>query len=86
MDPYSKVDYSLIAPEASLAMKKTSSRDYPLRQGAGKSFWILPIFGSTAAVDRDVFWKSDRVLRFFLSGGLYRRRGIVRSGPRQPHT
>jgi hypothetical protein len=44
----------------------------PLRQGAGKSFWTLPIFGSTAAVDRDVFWKSDRVLRFFPSGGLYR--------------
>jgi hypothetical protein len=25
MDPYSKVDYSLIAPKASMAMKKTSS-------------------------------------------------------------
>jgi hypothetical protein len=36
-------------------MKKTSGGDSPLRQGAGKSFWILPIFGSTAAVDRDVF-------------------------------
>jgi hypothetical protein len=55
-----------------MAMKKTSGGDSPLRQGAGKSFWTLPIFGSTAAVDRDVFWKSDRVLRFFLSGGLYR--------------
>jgi hypothetical protein len=29
-------------------------------QGAGKSFWTLLIFGSTAAADRDVFWKSDR--------------------------
>jgi hypothetical protein len=38
MDPYSKVDYSLIAPEASMAMKKTSGGDSPLRQGAGKSF------------------------------------------------
>jgi hypothetical protein len=43
MDPYSKVDYSLIAPEASMAMKKTSGGDSPLRQGAGKSFWTLPI-------------------------------------------
>jgi hypothetical protein len=79
------VDYSLIAPEASMAMKKTSSCDSPLRQSAGKSFWTLPIFGSTAAADRDVFWKSDRVFRFFLSGGLYRRRSSVRSGPGGPH-
>jgi hypothetical protein len=68
-----------------MAMKKTSGGDSPLRQGAGKSFWTLPIFGSTVVVDRDVFWKSDRVLRFFPSGGLYRRRGIVRGGPRHPH-
>jgi hypothetical protein len=33
-----------------------------------------------------VFWKSDRVLRFFPSGGLYRRRGDVRGGARWPHT
>jgi hypothetical protein len=52
-----------------MAMKKKSGGDSPLRQGAGKSFWTLPIFGSTAAADRDVFWKSDLVFRFFLSGG-----------------
>jgi hypothetical protein len=69
-----------------MAMKKTSSGDSPLRQGAGKSFWTLPIFGSTVAADRDVFWKSDRGLRFFPSGGLYRRRGDVRGGARWPHT
>jgi hypothetical protein len=68
-----------------MAMKKTSGGDSSLQQGAGKSFWTLPIFGSTAAVDRDVFWKSDRVFRFFLSGDLYRRRGVIRSGPRGPH-
>jgi hypothetical protein len=27
-----------------MAMKKTSSGDSPLRQGAGKSFWTLPIW------------------------------------------
>jgi hypothetical protein len=52
-----------------MAMKKTSGGDSPLRQGAGKSFWTLPIFGSTAAADRDVFWK----------------RGSVRGGPGGPH-
>jgi hypothetical protein len=60
-----------------MAMKKTSGGDSPLRQGAGKSFWTLPIFGLTAAADHDVFWKIDRALRFFSLGGLYRRRGIV---------
>jgi hypothetical protein len=38
-----------------MAMKKTSGGDSPLWQGVGKSFWTLPIFESTAAVDRDVF-------------------------------
>jgi hypothetical protein len=69
-----------------MTMKKTSGGDSPLRQGAGKSFWTLPIFGSTAAVDRDMVWKIDWVLRFFPLGGLYRRRGDVRGGARRPHT
>jgi hypothetical protein len=64
-----------------MAMKKTSGGDSPLWQGVGKSFWTLPIFGSMAAADRDVFWKSDRVLRFFPLRGLYRRRDDVREGP-----
>jgi hypothetical protein len=38
-----------------MAIKKTSDGNSPLWQGARKSFWILPIFGSTAAADRDVF-------------------------------
>jgi hypothetical protein len=38
-----------------MAMKKTSDCDSPLRQGVGKSFWTLLIFGSTAVADRDVF-------------------------------
>jgi hypothetical protein len=68
-----------------MVMKKTSGGDSSLRQGAGKSFWTLSIFGSTAVADRDVFWKSDRVFRFFPSGGLYRRGGSVRGGPGGPH-
>jgi hypothetical protein len=38
-----------------MAMKKTFGDDSPLRQGAGKSFWTLLIFGSMTAVDHDVF-------------------------------
>jgi hypothetical protein len=58
-----------------MAMKKTSDGDSPLCQGVGKSFWTLPIFGSTAAADRDVFCKSDRVLRFF-----FRQRVFIGEG------
>jgi hypothetical protein len=51
-----------------MEIKKTSGGDSPLWQGAGKSFLTLPIFGSTAVADHDVFWKIDRVLRFFCRG------------------
>jgi hypothetical protein len=39
------VDYSRITPEAGMVMKKASGDDSPLRYGAGKSFWTLPIPG-----------------------------------------
>jgi hypothetical protein len=38
-----------------MVMKKTSGGDSPLRQGAEKSFWTLPIFRSMAAANHDVF-------------------------------
>jgi hypothetical protein len=69
MDQESKVDYSLIAPEASMAMKKTFSGDSPLRQGAEKSFWTLPVSGRRQRRIAMCFWKIDWVLRFFPSGG-----------------
>jgi hypothetical protein len=43
MDPQSKVDYSHITLEATMVVEKVFGRDSPLRQGAGKSSWILPI-------------------------------------------
>jgi hypothetical protein len=43
MDPQSKVDYSHITLEATMVVEKASGRDSPLRQGAGRSSWILPI-------------------------------------------
>jgi hypothetical protein len=39
------VNYSRITPEAGMVMKKAFGDDSPLRQGAGKSFWTLPISG-----------------------------------------
>jgi hypothetical protein len=43
MDPYSKIDYSHITLEMTMVVEKASGRDSPLRQGAGKSSWILLI-------------------------------------------
>jgi hypothetical protein len=63
-----------------MATKKTSGGDSPLRQGARKSLWTLPISGRRRRWIAMCFWKIDQVLRFFLSVGLYRRRGEVRSG------
>jgi hypothetical protein len=39
------MDYSRIIPEAGIVMKKASGDEPPLRQGAGKRFWTLPISG-----------------------------------------
>jgi hypothetical protein len=51
-----------------MAMKKTSGGDSPLRQGAGKSFWTLPILGRWRRRIAMCFWKSDQVFMFFPSG------------------
>ena len=64
-----------------MAMKKTSGGDSPLRQGAGKSFWTLPIFGSTAAADHDVFWKTDRALGFSRQGVYIGEEASSEEGP-----
>jgi hypothetical protein len=37
------VDYSHITPEATMMVEKASGRDSPLRQGARKTSWNLPI-------------------------------------------
>jgi hypothetical protein len=59
-----------------MAMKKTSGGDSPLRQGAGKSLWTLPILCRRWRRIAMCFWKIDWVFRFFPSGGLYRRRAV----------
>jgi hypothetical protein len=68
-----------------MVTNKISGGDSPLRQGAGKSFWTLPISGRRRRRIAMCFWKIDRVFRFFPSGGLYRRRGGARGGPGWPH-
>jgi hypothetical protein len=46
-----------------MVMKKASSGDSSLRQGAGKSFWTLPISGRRRQRLTICFWKIDQVFR-----------------------
>jgi hypothetical protein len=47
-----------------MAMKKTSGGNSPLRQGAGKSFWTLPISGRRRRRIAMCFWKVIGYLGF----------------------
>jgi hypothetical protein len=61
-----------------MVMKKASGGDSPLRQGAGKSFWTLPILRRRRR-------PLDQALRVFSSRRIYRRKGDVRRWTRGPH-
>jgi hypothetical protein len=52
-----------------MAMKKTSGGDSPLRQGAGKSFWTLPILGRRR---RRIMMYSEKVIGYL----GFSRRGV----------
>jgi hypothetical protein len=68
-----------------MVMKKASGGDSPVWQGAGKSFWILPISCRRRRWLQYVSWKIDPALRVFPSRGIYRRKGSVRRWARWPH-
>jgi hypothetical protein len=48
-----------------MVIKKASGDDSPLRQGAGKSFWTLPISGRRRGSLQYVPWKSVHLFRVF---------------------
>jgi hypothetical protein len=52
-----------------MAMKKTSGGESPLRQGAGKSFWTLPISGRRR-------WRSRCVSGKLIGYLGFSRRGV----------
>jgi hypothetical protein len=57
-----------------MAIKKTSGGDSPLRQGAGKSFWTLPIWGRRR---RRIAMYSRKVIGCL---GFYRRGVFIGEG------
>jgi hypothetical protein len=58
----------------------------PSWQGAGTETSIPRNSSTTAAELRNCFWKTADSFRIFCPEASYRRRGVVRSGPRPPHT
>jgi hypothetical protein len=60
-----------------MAMNKTSGGDSPLRQGAGKSFWTLPISGQRR---RRIAMYSGKVIGCL---GFSRRGVFIGEGQRQ---
>jgi hypothetical protein len=79
------VNYSRITPETGMGMKKASGDDSPLRQGAGKSFWTLPISGRRWRWLAVCFVEKCSRLRAFMTKGIYRRKGDIRGWTRGPH-
>jgi hypothetical protein len=68
-----------------MAMKKTSGGDSPLRQGAGKSFWTLPILGQWR---RRIAMYSGKVIRYlgFSYRGVFIGEGASVEVDRGGHT
>jgi hypothetical protein len=68
-----------------MVIKKASGDDFPLWQGAGKSFWTLPISGRRRRRLAVCFVEKCSSLRVFPMKGIYRRKGDVRGWTRGPH-
>jgi hypothetical protein len=68
-----------------MVVEKASGSDSPLRQGAEKSSWILPISRQRRRRLTVCFVESDPSSRFFPSRGTYRRKGSVRRWASWPH-
>jgi hypothetical protein len=58
----------------------------PSRQGAGTETSVPRNLSAAAAELRNCSGNFADSLRVFRPEALYRRRGVVRSGPRPPHT
>jgi hypothetical protein len=68
-----------------MVMKKASGGDSPLRQGARKSFWTLPISRRRRQQLVVCFLEKSLGLRVFPSRGLTRRKGDIRGWTRRSH-
>jgi hypothetical protein len=68
-----------------MVMKKASGGDSPLRQGAGKSFWTLPISRQQQRRLAVCFMENRSGFRVFPLRRIYRQKGGIRRWARWPH-
>src|SRR4051812_8634275 len=73
MDPWSKVDYSRVIREASMAMEKLSELDPPSDRVPGQALLAEPILNGGGGIER----RSGK-------GGIYRKKGEARRATRGP--
>ena len=81
MDPWSKVDYSWLIREVSMAMEKLPEGIPPSGGVPGRGLLMLPILEALRRRNRGEIAKKGSVLEGFGTRGIYRRRGAARGPP-----
>src|SRR3954469_15619418 len=83
MDPWSKVDYSRLIREASMAMEKLPEMNPPSDRVPGQGLLAAPILKRRRQQNREEITKKGSVLEGFGSRCKYRPKG-ARGGPGSP--
>src|SRR4051812_9445389 len=83
MDPWSKVDYSRLIREASMAMEKLLEVNPPSGRVPGQGLLAAPILKRRRR-NREGIMKKASSPRVFGERTKYRRREAARGGPRSP--
>ena len=84
MDSCSKVYYSRLIQEASMAMEKLLEVNPPSDRVPGQGLLAAPILKRQRRRNKEGIAEKVSVLEGFASGGKYRRRGAARGGPGSP--
>ena len=84
MDPWSKVDYSQLIWEASMAMEKLLEVNPSSGRVPEQGILAAPILKRQRRWNREVFAKKGSVLGVSTPRGKYRRRGTSRGPTRKP--
>src|SRR4051812_12110280 len=83
MHPWSKVDYSRVIREPSMAMEKLPEVDPPSDRVSGQGLLTAPIF-KRRRQNREGIGKKGSTPRVFGARAIYRRWGAARGPPESP--
>src|SRR4051812_36328863 len=84
MDPWSKVDYSRLIREASMAMEKLPKVDPPFGRVPGQGLLVAPILKQRRRRNREGISKKASSPRVFRAKEIYRQRGAARGATKGP--